>query len=126
MRAALSLYCALRKVSFAFAAGNYVERELYVQFVAIVIYFIRLIGVALNVAVQREVDCVKNGTFSAARLAEYAENAALQKRSKVYNRSFGKAVKSAEFKFDRSHSSSVSERKSSKRSGGTSLLKRER
>ena len=125
VRPALSLYVAFDEIGLALAVREYVEGELYVEFVALIINLVELIGIALYVAVQRKVYRVEYRALAAARFAEDSEDSALQKGREIYNRPFGEAVEPFEFKSYRFHSSSVSERKSARRSDGTSAPKRD-
>ena len=74
--AALALNAALHKVALACAFGLNIECKAYFKLVALIVYLVKLVRVALYIAVQRKVDGVEYGALSAAGFAEDAEYAA--------------------------------------------------
>ena len=77
MRTALALYGALHKVGAALPARGNIERKAHFQRIAVIVYFINFIGIALYIAVECKIYGVKYGGLTAASLAEYSEYSAL-------------------------------------------------
>ena len=99
MRAAFVLFKhALYRIGFALALVKDIENKLHFRGVATVIYYVRLYFAALYIAVQRKVDTVQNGAFSAARIPENSENSRFGQSLEVYYCMLRKAVYAFKFK----------------------------